>query len=316
MSERVDKTGTALTHPAASAEEGAGPAGRREPGRAGRRGSGRPTIADVARLAGVSAITVSRSMREPERVSKDLRTQIEAAVQSLGYVPDPNARALASARTDVVGVLVPSLTNIVFADVLRGISDGIEGSRFQVQLGNTHYSAMEEERLLRLFLKQRPAALIVSGIDQMRETRRLLEGAECPVVQIMEVGDDPVDMIVGLSHFDGGRAATRHLLGAGYRRVAFIGARMDPRSQRRLAGYRAAMTDAGLSDPGLIATTLKPSSVSLGRELLATRWPAAPTSMRCSATMTTWRSACCSSAAAPASPCPSGSASPASTTSK
>jgi LacI family gluconate utilization system Gnt-I transcriptional repressor len=185
----------------------------------------------------------------------------------LGYVPDPNARALASARADVIGVLVPSLTNNVFADVVRGIYDGLSDTSFQIQIGNTHYSGMEEERLLQVFLGQRPAALIVSGIDQTPAARRLLEGVGCPVVQIMETGADPVDMLIGFSHFDGGQAVTRHMIEAGYRRIGFVGARMDPRSQRRLAGYRAAMQVAGLYDPRLVITTPIPSSVSLGREL-------------------------------------------------
>ena len=234
-----------------------------------RRGGGRPTIADVARRAGVSAITVSRALREPERVSQDLRKQIQKAVKELGYVPDPNARALASAQAEVFGVLVPSLTNNVFAEVVRGIYDSLSDGPYRIQLGNTHYSGMEEERLLQLFLGQRPAALIVSGVDQTSTARRLLEGAGCPVVQIMEMDAEPVDMLVGFSHFDGGRVATQHMIDAGYRRVGFLGARMDPRSQRRLAGYRAAMEAAGLFDPRLITTTPVPSSVSLGRDLFA-----------------------------------------------
>ncbi len=232
-----------------------------------RRGGGRPTIADVASLAGVAAITVSRALREPGRVSEDLRRQIQRAVDELGYVPDPNARALASAQTEVFGVLVPSLTNSVFAEVVRGIYDGLSDSPFRIQIGNTHYSGLEEERLLQVFLSQRPAALIVSGIDQTPTARRLLENAGCPVVQVMETGPDPVDMMVGFSHLEGGRAATQHLIDAGYRRIGFLGARMDPRSQRRLAGYRAALEAAGLYDRRLVTTTPVPSSVSLGREL-------------------------------------------------
>ncbi|TPL01589.1 MULTISPECIES: LacI family DNA-binding transcriptional regulator [unclassified Mesorhizobium] len=232
-----------------------------------RRGGGRPTIADVASKAGVGAITVSRALREPGRVSEDLRRQIQAAVDELGYVPDPNARALASARAEVFGVLVPSLTNNVFAEVVRGIYDSLSNSPFRIQIGNTHYSGLEEERLLQVFGSQRPAALIVAGIDQTPSARRLLENAGCPVVQVMETGPDPVDMMVGFSHFDGGRTATEHLLEAGYRKIGFIGARMDPRSQRRLAGYRAAMEAAGLFDARLITTTPVPSSVTLGREL-------------------------------------------------
>ncbi|ESY63667.1 MULTISPECIES: LacI family DNA-binding transcriptional regulator [Mesorhizobium] len=242
-----------------------------------RRGGGRPTISDVARKAGVGAITVSRALREPERVSQDLRRQIQAAVDELGYVPDPNARALASARAEVFGVLVPSLTNNVFAEVVRGIYDSLSDSPFRIQLGNTHYSGLEEERLLQLFGSQRPAALIVAGIDQTPSSRRLLENAGCPVVQVMETGPDPVDMMVGFSHLDGGRTATEHLIEMGYRRVGFIGARMDPRSQRRLAGYRIAMEKAGLFDPRLITTTPVPSSVSLGRELFRDALAKVPT---------------------------------------
>lgn len=242
-----------------------------------RRGGGRPTIADVARRAGVGAITVSRALREPERVSADLRRQIQLAVDELGYMPDPNARALASARAEVFSVLVPSLTNNVFAEVVRGIYDSLSDGPFRIQLGNTHYSGMEEERLLQLFLSQRPAALIVSGIDQTGTARHLLETAGCPVVQIMETGPDPVDMMVGFSHFDGGRMATQHMIDAGYSRIGFLGARMDPRSQRRLAGYRAAVEAAGLFDPRLVTTTPTPSSVSLGRELFREALAKVPT---------------------------------------
>jgi LacI family gluconate utilization system Gnt-I transcriptional repressor len=233
-----------------------------------RRGGGRPTIADVAARAGVGAITVSRALRDPERVSEELRVQISKAIAELGYVPDRNARALASARADIVAVLVPSLTNNVFADVVRGLYDGLGDSHLQIHLGNTHYSGMEEERLLQVFLSQRPSAVIVSGIDQTAAARALLEAADCPVVQIMELGPDPIDIMIGFSHFEGGRTVARHLIEAGYRRIGFIGARMDPRSQRRLAGYRAALEEAGLFDARLVTTTPTPSSVSLGRELL------------------------------------------------
>src|SRR5688572_23807227 len=242
-----------------------------------RRGGGRPTIADVAKLAGVGAITVSRALREPERVSENLRRQIQQAVDELGYMPDPNARALASARAEVFGVLVPSLTNNVFAEVVRGIYDSLSDSTFRVQLGNTHYSGLEEERLLQVFLSQRPSALIVAGIDQTATARKLLETAGCPVVQVMETGPEAIDMMVGFSHFEGGRTATNHMIEVGYRKIGFLGARMDPRSQRRLAGYRAAMVAAGLFDPRLVTTTPIPSSVSMGGELLRDALARVPT---------------------------------------
>lgn len=232
-----------------------------------RRGGGRPTLSDVADLAGVGTITVSRALREPSRVSPELRERIDAAVKNLGYVPNSNARALASVRADVIGVLIPSVTNNVFSDVLRGIHDGLGDSAMQIQFGNTHYSVREEERLLRVFLSQHPSALIVSGIDQSPASRELLVTAGCPVVQIMETGPDPIDMMIGFSHFDGGKVLTKHLLDQGCRRIGFIGARMDPRSARRLAGYSEAMRAAGLFDARLVTTTLSPSSVTMGSTL-------------------------------------------------
>jgi LacI family gluconate utilization system Gnt-I transcriptional repressor len=232
-----------------------------------RRGTGRPTLADVASLAEVGSITVSRALRDPEKVSPELRQRITAAIDELGYMLNPNARALASVRADVIGVLIPSLTNNVFAEVLRGIHDGLGNSNLQVQFGNTHYSQDEEERLLRVFLSQHPSALIVSGIDQTPATRKLLKQAGCPVVQIMEIGPEPIDMMVGFSHFNGGVVITEHLFEMGCKNIGFVGARMDPRTRRRLAGYEQVMRREGHFDNSLITTTPSPSSVTRGVEL-------------------------------------------------
>ncbi len=95
-----------------------------------------------------------------------------SAAKELGYVPNLAARALASQRTEVIGVLIPSLTNNVFSDVLRGIYDASDGSRYSIQLANTRYSILQEEKLLRLFQAQKPAGLIVTGIDQPRNPAR------------------------------------------------------------------------------------------------------------------------------------------------
>ena len=233
------------------------------------RKSGTVTISDVATAANVSAITVSRALRDPSQVSRDALARIEGAVADLGYVPNMAAQALASKQTNVIGALIPSVTNAVFSDVLLGMYDAIADTRFQLQLGNTRYSTLEEEKLLRTFLSQRPAGLIVSGIDQSRVARKLLDEAECPVVQIMETGPDPVDMMIGFSHRDAAREAIQHLIAAGYRRIAFLGARMDPRTRRRMEGYDDAMAAAGLTDEGLAVTTPQASSVSLGAHLFA-----------------------------------------------
>ena len=119
--------------------------------------TGKVRLTEVAKLAGVSPITASRFFRNPEALSAGKRERVESAARELGYVPDLAARALASQRTEVIGVLIPSLTNNVFSDVLRGIYDALQGSRYSIQLVNTRYSFLQEEKLLRLFQAQRPA---------------------------------------------------------------------------------------------------------------------------------------------------------------
>jgi len=231
--------------------------------------SGKIRLTEVAKLAGVSPITASRFFRNPEALSLAKRERVDSAVKELGYVPNLAARALASHRTEVIGVVIPSLTNNVFADVLRGIYDSLEGSRYSIQLANTRYSILQEEKLLQLFRAQKPAGLIVTGINQTAASRAILESMNCPVTQIMEIGDAPVDMMVGFSHYDASSAAISHILAQGRRRIGFLGARMDPRVQRRFEGYRDAMQAASLFDPNLVVTTSIPTTVTLGSTLFA-----------------------------------------------
>jgi LacI family transcriptional regulator, gluconate utilization system Gnt-I transcriptional repressor len=237
---------------------------------------GKIRLTEVAKLAGVSPITASRFFRNPEALSAGKRVRVESAAKELGYVPNLAARALASQRTEIIGVLIPSLTNNVFSDVLRGIYDAVDGSRYSIQLANTRYSIFQEEKLLRLFLAQKPAGLIVTGIDQTPDSRIIMEASNCPIVQIMEIGPNPVDMMIGFSHSDACRAAISHLLAQGCRRIGFIGARMDPRVQRRYHGYQTAMKEAALLDPRLVVTTPAQTSVTLGGTLFADLLAQAP----------------------------------------
>jgi LacI family gluconate utilization system Gnt-I transcriptional repressor len=91
----------------------------------------------------------------------------------------------------------------------------------------------------------------------------------CPVVQVMETGGTPIDMMIGCSQTDAARAAVAHMIAQGYRRLGFLGARMDPRAQRRLAGYRAEIAAMGFAGPDRVVTTPEPSSITVGRRLMA-----------------------------------------------
>jgi LacI family gluconate utilization system Gnt-I transcriptional repressor len=229
----------------------------------------RARLSDVAAHAGVSAVTVSRAIRKPEMVSADVRRRIDAAVHELGYVPNYLASALASAKTHIIGVVVPSLTNGVFVDYLRALHDFFLPKGFQVLVLNSRYSLMEEERALATLIGHHAEALIVAGIDQTDRSRTLLESAGVPIVQTMEIGDQPIDINIGLSQHDAGYAATRYLLDLGHRKIAHIAARIDFRAKRRMEGYKQAMAEAGIDCTEMVEATTQQSTVRRGAEMFS-----------------------------------------------
>jgi LacI family gluconate utilization system Gnt-I transcriptional repressor len=232
------------------------------------RGSGRATLEEVAGLAGVSTMTASRALSQPQLVSEATRGKVEQAVLALGYVPNRAARALASNRSGVIVVLVPSLSNAVFTAVLDGIHDAIQASEYQLLIGNTRYSDAEEEKLLRIYLQSDPDGILLPGLSHSPAVARMLDTLQMPVVSMMDLDETPSTLSVGFSQLEAGMALTRHLLGKGYRRIAFVGAQLDERTLRRADGWRQAMRDAGLFDASLEIMTPQPSTVALGAELM------------------------------------------------
>ncbi|WP_297911903.1 LacI family DNA-binding transcriptional regulator [Thiomonas sp.] len=232
------------------------------------RASGRATLQDVAREAGVSPITASRALRGTRGVHAELVRRTQAAAQKLGYVPDPAARALASSRSTQVAVLVPLLSNTLFVEVLDAVQRTLLPAGFQTLIGVTHYDVAEEEQLLRGFLPHRPAGLLVTGFDRTETARRLIHDSGVPTVHLMEVTSAPGIHSVGLSQAAAGRALTEHLLRSGRRRIAYAAAQLDPRVLQRAEGYRQALRAAGLYDPTLEWLSPAPSSIELGGVLL------------------------------------------------
>lgn len=228
--------------------------------------TGRVTLSEIARRVGTSAITVSRVLNAPHLVSEDLRAQIESAIAELGYLPNRAARSLARARSDSVAVLIPSLSNTVFTELLEGVRDVLHAGGYRTLIGDTRYSPDEEENLLRAYLEHSPDGILITGFDQTPATRALLGRSRVPVVHMMELRAAGA-YSVGMEQFDAGHAITRHLLERGYRSIGFLGAQLDPRVLERLAGYRAALRDAGCDSAGEVLDPT-PSSIGLGAALL------------------------------------------------
>src|ERR1700742_3181215 len=207
-----------------------------------------PTLSAVARLAGGSAITVSRGVRLPNLVSPETRSRVETAMRDLGYVPNQVAGALASARTGSVGVLVPTIANSIFADTVQGLSDELEPLGYAVILAQSRYDAVREDRMLSALLSRRPEAIIMVGSPATEEGVRLLKRAGIPVVETWELPPEPIDAVAGFDNYAAGVAVARHLLAQGRKQFAFIGGG-DPRATRRWRGFSDTLREAGASDP-------------------------------------------------------------------
>ena len=233
------------------------------------RATGRVTLSDVAQAAGVSPITVSRALRGERAVAPDLVERVQAAARSLGYVPDPAARALASQRSTHVTVLIPMLSNALFVDVFEAVQRSLRPAGYQTLMGVTHYNLDEEELLLREQLLQRPAGLLVTGLARTDAARALIAQSRVPCVHLMEMSQAPGVYSVGFSQLEAGAEMTRHLLARGRRRIAFAAAQLDARTLQRLDGWRREMGAAGLHDAALEWLDPAPSSMALGAQMFA-----------------------------------------------
>lgn len=228
----------------------------------------RTTLLDVANKAGVSAITVSRTLREPHRVSEELRERILRIVNETGYVPDYAARALASHHNGIVCALIPEVSSLAVMNIIHGIEARLQDTDLRIQYANAWREPEKERRQLELFMSQQPAGILMAGGQNQQVIIDLVLSAKCPVVHMIDINLTALGAVVGSDHCLAAKAATRHLLDCGYRRIAILGAGVDLRVQRRLEGYRVTLEEAGLYDPDLVTMLPEPTSVPLGCRML------------------------------------------------
>jgi LacI family gluconate utilization system Gnt-I transcriptional repressor len=228
------------------------------------------TLSEVAQRAGVSGMTVSRVLRGSANVSEATRARVQAAVAELGYVPNRLAGALATARTRLIVVILPSLANIVFPEVLRGVTERLDAAGYQAVIGVSDYDLAKEEQLIEAMQSWRPSGWIVAGLEHTPRARQMLADARVPVVEIMDIDGEPIDMAVGLSNAAAGRCVGEHLVSCGRRRIGYVGGDLahDLRAAKRLEGFLQALTQHGLSLQGQF-TANAPSSLLLGRQGLS-----------------------------------------------
>lgn len=203
-----------------------------------------PRLVDVARVAHLSPITVSRALREPQKVSPQARARVAKAVATTGYVPDLVASSLTSRRTRLVGLVVPTITSSIYASTIAGLSEVLRERGFQALIGDSGYTLDGEERLVATFVGRRVDGVVLSNIEHTAATRRLLSRARVPVVETGNLTRDPIDMVVGFSNYDAARAMMKHLVACGQRTIGFIGAptQGNPQAADRRRAYADVLT--------------------------------------------------------------------------
>lgn len=232
-----------------------------------RRGSGGLTLTDVARLAGVSPITVSRALNTPEQLTAETLARVQEAVARTGYVPNRVAGGLASNRSRLVAAIVPTIASPVFLETVQAYTEAFADAGYQVMLGQSGYGETREDALLDAIIGRRPDGIILTGVMHSPEGRRRLAAAGIPVVETWDLTPTPVDMLVGFSHEKVGAAVAEYLHYRGSRHPGVVSAD-DYRAGLRLRTFTETLAKLGIRDvPAELVPT--PTTVGAGRRALA-----------------------------------------------
>lgn len=192
-------------------------------------------------------MSVSRAVRGLNGVSEDTRAHIMQVARALNYVPNSNARALVQTNSKLIGISLPNLYNDVFADVLSGMRRTIEQAGYSSIVQTTDYDPAREVNWTNQLLAWRPAAVVLTGVNHDDSLRTQLQRDALPTLEIWDVTDDPIDICVGIDHFEAGRDLGAHVAELGYRKPAFVGLPegADWRADKRAAGLIQAFQAVG-----------------------------------------------------------------------
>jgi LacI family transcriptional regulator, gluconate utilization system Gnt-I transcriptional repressor len=220
------------------------------------------TLHDVAEAAGVSLITASRALSNPERVSKPTIERVLQAVEATGYIPNRLAGGLKSKRSLTIGALVPVISVPQFLPTVQTLTEALDDAGYQLILGQTGYDHLREAALLDTFMGRRVDGIVVAGLLQDSPAAERLRRLGIPVVETWDASDRPLDMLVGFSHVLVGSAVAGFFLARGWQRVG-IASGDDERARTRRGGFLAAF---GREVP--TAYVKAPSNLALGRAAL------------------------------------------------
>jgi LacI family gluconate utilization system Gnt-I transcriptional repressor len=217
---------------------------------------------DVAKRAGVSQMTVSRVMNKNGYISSDVRRKVELAADEIGYVKNRLAHSLRSDSSHIVAVVMPSIGNTVFTDILSGITDAITELGYQSFFGVTEYSQDRENELVQDLLTWQPSGIVLAGLEHSEKTRNAVRSSGVRVAEIMDIDGTPISAAFGLSHKKAGQITADYMIERGHRTFAYVGSLggRDLRAIKRLEGFIDALN---ASNASLISRDISPLSSSM-----------------------------------------------------
>lgn len=203
-------------------------------------------MSDVAQIAGVSAMTVSRALRDPKIVNLETLKRIQSAIEEVGYLPNRLATSLSLQRSNIIGQIFPSLRDSIFVDTIQGVADTL-GNNYHLLIADSGYSLEGEEAAIKAFLSQKVCGLLLHNTDHTTRAKRIIEESGVPCVETGNLARNPIDMSVGFSNFHAAYAMTDYLIGKGYKRIGFISLpiKNNERASKRREGYLAALKTHG-----------------------------------------------------------------------
>ena len=225
------------------------------------------TLGEVARIAGVSPITVSRALNNPGQLAPGTLARVREAIERTGYVPNRLAGGLASSRSRLVAALVPSISGLVFLETVQAMTEALDRAGYQVMLGQSGYDATREDALLEAIIGRRPDGLIITGVMHSTQARKRLAAAGIPVVETWDLTPTPIDMLVGFSHEKVGAAVAEYLAYREVRRPGLVMAD-DYRASLRRKGFIEAAARRGFRDVP-VSVVSAPTTLGEGRRGLS-----------------------------------------------
>lgn len=202
---------------------------------------------DVAQRLGMSAMTVSRALSNPEAVSKDTLARVQKAIEKLGYLPNRVAGSLSSKRSNIVGLIIPGMSNSLYASTVQAVAEVLSSRGFHLMIARGH-DPHEEEAAISAFLSQQVCGLILHSTNHTPRAASLIKTAAVPTVEIGRLTPRPLDMCISYSGYAAVKAMVEHLGQCGYRRIGFVSlpTRNNERSVERRRGFFSGLRALGL----------------------------------------------------------------------